>query len=1182
MRTVRCVLFAPILLCASPLFAQTPSGNIEGVVTDPNGANIPSATVTIRETATNQTRTVQTDSAGRYTFTFVLPGSYTVSVTSTGFRPAEQTGVQVSVSQTNEADFNLQVGQTSDTVEVSANDQRLDTETSNLSTTISSREILDLPDNGRNPFDFAALAPTVSNVGGASTPHIGGSRNGNNEQLIDGMTNILPENNVGNNASAYTPIIDSVQEVNVQSSVLEAEYGRFSGGIISLVTKGGTNQFHGSIFEFAEPSGLGAQAFGTRGSTKPDGHRYQTGGTISGPIHRDKTFFFADFEDSRQQVAGSSGVNVPNPAFLTGDFSGYKDSSGKVIPIYNPYSVHAVTVNGSTQYLRDPFPGNIIPTQYLSTPASQIAQKVLSFYPKATTSSGLYSSVNVAGSSTNNYYHFDTRVDQQVGQKWHSFIRFSHFAGNGVPLNDLGNAATTGGYNGPANSTAYSLSFNNVVTFTPTLVGEFRYGFSKSTYVRTAFGQGFDATTLGFPASINTQANQNTRLFPHFGFSQGFSDIGAQGYIPLQENPLAHDVNASLNKIAGGHSVRVGGEWRLLNLDFYQYAYPSGNYFSDQSWTRLSPDNDDGSGNSVASFLLGLPSSGNITFDPHTVQTSYYLAAYAQDDWKVTHQLTLNYGLRWDAELPRTEKNNQLSYWNPTLPNVLGSVTPAMGVSCPNCSNLRGQMVLAGSANSRYGRHQAPTQWKDFGPRFGFAYSPTSKFDIRGGYGLVFQPSALQAAGTTGAAGTEGFSAQTTFNPSFNSQHSAPIADLSNPFPSGYQVPQALDPTCLANPACLANIDIGNGIQESFFSSVRTPYTQQWNLSTQYQLPLNFVTEVAYLGSKGTFLINGDPATPYDQLPDSYLALGSTLKNQVANPFYGKITTIGSPLAQPTIQLSQLLRQYPQYNGVSSFRKPGASSIYNAFTVRVTRQFTRGLSYTFAFTGSKAEDNSASSVSYLGPSSQTYADQYHPEREFGLSGYDVSRILTSSAVYELPFGQGHRFAANIPKAVDLFLGGWQVNGIVSYSSGTPVIIGSYDNGSTASSIFTGPQRPNATGQDYKTSHPTNAHFFNTAALAKTAPFTIGTAPRVMPDVRNPSYNNFDSSLVKNTRFGTNERYNFQFRFEMFNTLNHQIYGGPDANINDSTFGVIQVNSQGQVGSYQNGARQVQLAGKFTF
>ena len=1154
-------------------WGQTPTGSISGVISDPSGASVPGAKVTIRDPSTNISRSVPSDSDGRYIFTFVQPGTYTVSTEASAFRSASQTGVHVSVSETSTADFRLAIGPASESVEVSSNTERLDTETSNLATTISSRAILDLPDNGRNPFDFALLAPTVSNVGGASTPHIGGSRNGNNEQLIDGMTNILPENNVGNNSSAYTPIIDSVQEVNVQTSVLEAEYGRFSGGIISLVTKGGSNQFHGSVFEFAEPSALGAKPFGSGSSPNPEGHRYQSGGTIGGFLRRDKTFFFLDFEDQRQAVAGQVTSSIPPAAWLTGNFSSYGSQ------IYNPYSVHPVTTtnaNGttSTTYQRDPFPGNIIPTNYLNTPASLVAQKVLSYYPKPTNGNFQQNFVET-GNSTNNFYHFDTRVDQQFGSKWHSFIRFSHFAGNTSPISDYGNVASPAGYNGPDDATAYSLSFNNVVTFTPTLVGEFRYGFSKSTSVRTAFSQGFDPTTLGLPSSYKDEASKDVLLFPHFDFSQGWSDVGTLGYVPLQENPLAHDVNASLSKVLGGHTVKVGGEWRLLNLDFYQYGYPSGDFDANQSWTQKDPDNADGSGNSIASFLLGLPSSGYITNDPHTNQTSYYIAAYVQDDWKVTHSLTLNYGLRWDVELPRTESKNQLTYWDPTLPSPVGSVSPATGVSCPACGALKGQIVQVGTAASKYGGHQAPTQWKDFAPRFGFAFSPNQKLAIRGGYGLVFQPSALQAAGTSGAAGVEGFAAQTNFSPSFNNQHSAPVADLSNPYPSGFQNAQLTDPTCVANPTCVASVDLGNGIQQSYFNNVRTPYTQQWNLSVQYQLPARFVGEVAYLGNKGSFLIDGDPGRPLDQLPTSYLSQGESLLDQVPNPFYGKITTPGSSLAQPTIARNQLLRQYPQYNGVGTYRKPGASSIYHAFTVRVDRQLANGLSYTFAFTGSKAEDDSAAVVTYLGPTSGTFGDQYSPYKEFGLSAFDVSRILTSSAVYELPFGRGKQFGSSIPKGLDLIAGGWQLNGIVTYTTGTPVIIGGYNNGSTQSALFTGNQRPNATGLDYK-GQGTKGNYFNVNALQRTPAFTIGTAPRVMPDVRNPSYNNLDASLIKNTRFGSSDRFNFQFRFEMFNTLNHQILGNPDANITDSNFGSIPG------GSYANSARQVQIAGKFMF
>lgn len=1170
MRRLRPLPFLTPLIAMS-VAAQSPTGTISGFVTDPGGAALPGARVVVTETATNVSRAVTTDTGGRYTIPFVLPGTYRVTVDIAGFRPETQNGIHVQVAETNTADFKLSVGDATQAVEVSANVEQLDTETSNLADTIPARFVLDLPDNGRNPFDFAQLAPTVSNLGGASTPHIGGSRNGNNEQLIDGMTNILPENNVGNNESAYTPIIDSVQEVNVQTSVLEAQYGRFSGGIISLITKSGANQFHGTGFEFLTTEALDARAFGSgAGSAKVPNHRYQTGGTFSGPIHRDKTFFFVDFEDSRQAAANTLTSTIPQnlSAFLKGDFSSLLSASTPTV-IYDPNTVHYDT--GAKGYVRNPFPGNIIPADRLNP----IAQKVLSYYPAPQTAATLNNFVE-SGSNTNNFYHFDTRVDQQWNKKFHSFLRFSHFAGSNTYLQEYGNdnPASPGGYNGPTNSTAYSLSFDNTVSFTPTLLGEFRYGFSKATAVRTAFSQGFDPTTLGFPGDVKAQASQNALLFPHFSFSNGYSDIGTLGYVPLQENPLAHDVNGSLIKILGAHSIQVGGEFRYLDLNFYQYGYPSGNYSNDTSWTRLNPQMNDGSGSPFASFLLGLPSSGDITNDPHTIQNSQYLAFYAQDNWKVTRKLTLNYGLRWDAELPRTEENNQLSYWDPNAASPLGSVTPAAGVTCNACGALKGAMAVVNTPGARYGRHQGPTQWKDFGPRFGFAYNPFTNFVVRGGFGLVFQPSALQAAGTSGAAGIEGFNAQTNFSPSFNNQDSAPVATLSNPYPSGYQAAPALNATCRANPTCLASIDIGNGIQQSYFNSYRNPYTEQYNLAVQFQLPLRLKSEVAYLGNRGLFLIAGDPGIPVDQLPTSYASLGPALLTSVANPFYGIITTPGSPLAQPTITANQLLRKYPQYNGVSSFRKPSASSNYNAFTIRVDREFASGLMFTTAFTGSKAMDNSASSVSYLGPSGSTYANQYNPLSEYSLSPFDISRIFSSSFVYGLPFGRGRLLASHINKASDLFIGGWQVNGIFTYSNGAPFLVPSFDNGTTAEGLFTLNQRPSLVGNPVGPNHTLNA-----AAFVAPAAFTIGNAPRVISGVRNPSGNNLDFSAIKNTRWGDGNRFNAQFRLEMFNALNHPNLGG----IQTTSNGFAQpVSVSTNTNSFANSARIIQLGFKFYF
>ena len=1159
--------FLAMLLVALPVLAQSPTGTIAGSITDPSGSAIAGATVTVTEDATSVSRSVKTDNDGRYSVPFVSPGTYRVKVEMKGFRPEEQTGIQVEVAGTNAADFKLSIGQATDRVEVSANSERLDTETSNLSSTIPARFILDLPDNGRNPFDFALLAPTVSNEGGASTPHIGGSRNGNNEQLIDGMTNILPENNVGNNESAYTPIIDSVQEVNVQTSVLAAEYGRFSGGIISLITKSGGNQFHGTGYEFLTTQAFDARSFGSSaGSPKVPNHRYQTGGTFSGPLFHDKTFFFLDFEDSRQAAATTITSSLPQnlPAFLKGDFSSLLPTT----IIYDPNTVH---LDASGNYVRDAFEGNIVPQDRLNA----IAEKVLSYYPTPQTAAALNNFVE-SGSNTNNYYHYDTRVDQHWNKKFSSFIRFSHFAGSNQYLQDYGNSspASPGGYNGPTNSTAYSLSFDNTATFSPSFLGEFRYGFSKATSVRTAFSQGFDPTTLGFPADIKTQAAQNALVFPHFSFSNGYSDIGTLGYVPLQENPLAHDVNGSLIKILGGHSFKVGGEFRYLDIDFYQYTYPAGTYSSDTSWTRMNPQNNDGSGNPFASFLLGLPSSGDITYDPHTIQNSQYIALYAQDDWKATKNLTINYGIRWDVEIPRTEDRNQLSYWNPNAASPLGSVTPAEGVNCPACSTLKGAMVVVGTSGAQYGRRQGPTQFKDFGPRFGFSYNPFPKLVLRGGYGIVFQPSAMQAAGTSGSPGIEGFTSQTNFSPSFNNQQSAPVATLSNPYPSGYQTPAGLSPTCRASATCLASIDIGNGISQSYFDSYRNPYTEQWNLAVQYQLPLKLKAEVAYLGNHGLFLIDGDPGRPKDQLPTSDAALGSALLKSVANPFYGVITTNGSPLAQPTITANQLLRRYPQYNGVSTFRKPEADSIYHAFTIRVDREFASGLMFTTAFTGSKAIDDSASSVTYLGPAGGTYANQYNPRGERSVSPFDISRIFVASAVYDLPFGRGKRFASTVNRLTDIFIGGWQTNGIFTYANGVPFLTPGFDNGTTSEGLLTFGQRPSLNGNPVGPNHTLNA-----SAFVAPAPYTIGNAPRTISGVRNPSGYNLDFSAIKNTRFGSTGRFNGQFRLEMFNSLNHPNRGSLVTTSNGSSAPVVL---ESNTNSFANSARVIQLGFKFYF
>ena len=1141
------------------LLAQGTTGSVEGSVVDASGAFIPRAQITVTNTQTSLTRTLATDKNGRFQVPLLPPGVYSVSVDAPGFAPDRQDNIVVQVSEGHPVDFSLKPGTENQTVTVSSGTPDLETSTSSTGAVINERQVVDLPLNGRNPFDLATLTPGVSNVGGASTPHISGSRNANNEQQLDGQTNILPENNVGNSSSAYQPIVDSVEEFNVQTSVLPAEFGRFSGGVISLITKSGTNKLHGSGFFFARNQIFDARNYFNSG-TIPALSRYQEGGTLGGPLviphvydGHDRTFFFVAYEKSNTSEGDTANYTVPTVLERAGNFT----QSGSTI--YDPTLVTPTTTSNGTTYTRTAFTGNVIP----SARFSKVALASLQYFPLPNVNGNGFNYTS-SGTDTDAYYHFDTKIDHNWTPNWHTFVRFSHFNDLGVPFSGFNNVASEG-YNGPQNSGSYSLSYDNTFTFSPSLLAEIRYGLSRSATSRLPFGGTFPLTGLGFPATLGSIAN--VQVFPNYNFGNGVSSLGSSGYVAYTENPLAHDVNGSIIKVVGGHNIKFGAEFRKLLLNFHQFAQPSGSYYFGQSWTQHQLNNNLGTndGNSVADFLLGLGDYGYITHDIETAQASDYIAAYVQDDWKVTSRLTLNYGLRWDVELPRTERYNKLSYWDPNAVSPIQAAVNATGVSaaiCPACSNLRGAIGFVGQPGSPYGRAQAPTQYKDFGPRFGTSFAADNKTVIRAGFGLVFAPSSLQAAGTTGDAGTEGFSGTTNFQFTHDNEQTINTT-LDNPAKDGFSLP--------LGPAGGPGTDLGNGISQSFFSSVRNPYSIQTNANVQRSLPADMILEVGYIGNRGLFLPEGDPGTPYDQLTTNYLALGNHLYDNVPNPFYGIITTPGS-LANPTVTRNQLLRPFPQYTNVSSVRKPDKQSNYQAVTAKLTKRFSGGLTFLMAFTGSKTTDTSSAAVGYLGPASSTYANEYNPNGEYSLSAYDVSRQFTASFNYELPFGHGHRYLSHFNGVANTLLSGFQFNGIVNYNSGTPVVLNGLSSDPTG--LLGGAQRPNQVLRTARIAHATNAEWFNTAAFALPAQFTIGNAPRVLSDVRNPGFTNADLSVFKNTYLGGKEKYNVQLRLESFNAFNHPYFAGPDASINDSQFGTIT----GTAG----GPREVQLAAKFIF
>lgn len=1209
-----CKLMCLIAFATFGLFvsAQTPTGTVQGTVTDNSGAAVQHASITITRTSTNETRQTETDASGRYIIPFVQPGAYNITAEAQGFQTSKQSNVLVQVTETRPVDFKLVVGGVTQTVQVNAAAETLDVDSSSLGQTIQSQTLLELPDNGRNPFDFAMLVPGVNNVGGASTPHIGGSRNGNNEQLIDGMTNIAPENNVGNNVSNYTPVEDSVQEFNVQTSVLPAEYGRFSGGTESLVTKSGGNPWHGSYFEFIQNGALDAIPFGSPGvkntNKKPDMHQYQSGGTVSGPIKRNRAWFFFDYEYSSASSGAYAADKVPDPALYNGDFTSLFGSTTPVL-----YDPDTVAKNADGVYVRQPF---MVNGQYNIIPQSRIspvAQAALKYFPAPNIAGAGPGSNNfqASGSVPGSYWHFDSREDVDVTAKWHAFLRYSMNGNKYTAFNDFNNPAANGGYGGTGHGYVYSGSFNNTVTFSPKLLGEFRYGYSKSTTNRVPVGGTFDPTKLGFDQAYAAQASRQLEVFPHFNFgganSGNFTDLGALGYEGLQEDPMAQSINGSIVRIVGGHSLKFGGEFRALRLNFYQYTYPSGTFYSDDTWTRQFPQTYDGSGYSIASLLLGLPQSGNITNDPKFITSSQYWAFYGQDDWKITPKLTMNVGLRYDWEVPRVEQHNQMSFWDPTAPSPLQaygsqitSAVSAAGETCPYCGNLHGAMTIVGRPGAMYGRRQGPVQKADFGPRLGLAYNPKPSIVVRAGAGVVYQPSALQASGTSGGSGDDGFDVTTNYNPTFNNATSLPVATLyspdpllaaaQNPFPTGYAVAQAQSPACNANPACVAGIDIGNGMSTAYFDTYRNPYSIQWNANAQFSAPWGIKLQLGYLGNRGLFLVNGDPGLPIDQLtPNTLIANGCTvgastaqckLSQQVANPFQNVIGQ-GSPFYVPglalggsTVSAAQLQHRFPQYAGVSTFRKPDSDSAYNGLTFSADKAARNGLTFTYSFTYGKEYDNGASPVGYLGPTSGTYANQYNPKAEWSIGAQNVLWDHVASFVYELPFGHGKPYLASSTNAIaDKFVSGWQISGIENYSAGTPIVIGSVDNGTTQETYGGMAQRPDWAGVSPKLTHKSYHQWFNPTVYSIPLPYEIGNAPRTI-GVNNPNYQDLDLQFAKNTYFGPDGRYRVQCRLEMFNAFNHPDLGGPDTNVKDSTFGVIQ--------GYSGTARRLQFAAKFSF
>ncbi|WP_031496351.1 carboxypeptidase-like regulatory domain-containing protein [Bryobacter aggregatus] len=1141
------------LLSAAPAFSQSFTATIRGIVKDGSDAGVAGAKVVAREAARNIDHPTTSDSEGRYVVTALPPGRYTLSVELAGFKKFQQKEFELQVSQQATIDVTLSVGDVSTSIEISSSAPLINTTSSSLGQVVENRYIQALPLAGRSPLALVSLAPGITPVnqnpnGQTNTNFVAsGTRNSTADVLLDGMSVTTIEQNSGVTDLKYQPSVDVVQEFKVATNSLAAEYGNTGAAIINMVTKSGTNQFHGNAYEFHRNSALNANEwFANRnGRAIPDFTRNVFGGTLGGPVHipkvydgRNKTFFFVDYEGTRQTSATSATATMPTIAERTGDFSNTRNSNGTLSVIYNPFDTYKLA-NGDTR--RNPFPGNIVPLSM----QNPIARKVMSYYLDPTTAGNQYTQTNnFFNQSTNksSANQMDFKIDHTLNDKNRLSGRYSRNRSQSIAANLWGSAA-----NRFSDGDGYTHTQNGVLDFTrvqsASTIYTFRLGVTRSDYSRIPQSFGFNPTSLGLPAIYNTSG---VNLFPSFA-PENYQAIGTNGYALMGRGEDVSSITGSVVKNLSGHTIKAGGEGRFMRLNYLQPGYPQGNFNFGRGTTGENPlTASNTQGNAIASMLLGWGTGGDYHIDPWSASASQYFGFYVQDDWKVTRKLTLNIGLRYDFDVPRTERYNRLSWFD------FGAPSPIAG-KVPGYENLKGQFRFTDSET----RSPLNSDMNNFQPRAGFAYALDSKTAIRGGFGVQYATSRGTVKGHTGS----GFT--TNSSPQFSRDSGlTPYATLSNPYPNGLTLP----PGNTLGTSTFLGLGIGTEQRDN-----ENPQILAWNLSVQRELGWNSVFEINYAATKGNHLYYGGLENQ-NLLDPRYWSLGRTALNEsVANPFASVITNSQSRLSQTTIPRSVLLRPFPQYDGGVSGNSPSrANSIYHSMQLRFEKRFSKGFSALAHYTWAKSIDDTAltnGNVSWLGGGTNVQ-NRYDLRQERSLSANDLTHRATITFSYQLPFGRGRQFGSGMNQVANLLVGGWELSGLTTLAVGFP-IIPTLANGQ----LWDASQRPNLVGNpgtSGRIQDRLNA-YLNPAAFTRPASDTYGSSARTL-NTRTPGVRSFDTALMKNFNLG--EKRYFQFRAESFNFFNHPIFSGPNSNFGDSNFGVITGTSVG--------SRQMQLALKFYF
>ncbi|MGH9722838.1 MAG: TonB-dependent receptor domain-containing protein [Bryobacteraceae bacterium] len=1146
---VVCLLLAPI-----DTRAQSFTATVQGTVTDSSGAVVPTARISLTNEATNVKQEKQANERGAYLFTLVPPGAYKLVVEAAGFQTSVRSGMQLQVQQQASVDIVLTVGDVTTSVVVAGETPRLDAVNATLGRVVENESVLSMPLPSRSILDLANLAPGVVGApGGTGTNFLSnGVRNSQSDVLIDGVTAAVHEQGGGATDVKFRPTVESVQEFKVQTNSFSAEYGFTGGAVVNVVTRSGANEFHGSLFEFLRNSSLNAnQFFSNRaGRAIVPFSRNQFGGAVGGPVWipgvykgSNKTFFFFHQENTKQSSQTTTTQTLPTALQKSGNFSQTLDANGRLIQIFDPF---AVTRDAANNPVRAPFAGNLIPGARFNP----VAVNAIKFYPEPnqagiafTQTSNFFNS----GASRSSAYQNTSKIDHNFNDRQRLSVRYSRSADSSTPPNFWGEGnwmVSTG--NEPTRNTTNNPSVDYTHTFGPTTVMSLRWGLARQFGLRSFACGGkcdFSPSTLGF------QGPWDSPIPPQFS-PEGFQAVGINRFGLIRRGEDANHFIGSLTKMAGRHTIKFGGEARLYRLNYAQPGLNHASFSFSRQVTMQSPFTANSSqGNGLASFLLGW-GTGDEASDAAASWAYQSYGLFYQQDIQLTKSFTVNLGLRYELPIPEKERYDRASWFNPLI---------KAAVSTPAYPNLRGGIEFATQGNDFRSPHD--TDKNNWAPRIGFAWLFRPKMVMRAGYGIYYGITRAQISSPLGP----GFRTSTSWTSSLDANVTL-YTPVSVPFKDGLNLPPG------SSKGLMTNVGLGTGL-----APIRdwdtTPYFQQWSYSIERELPANSVVEIAYSGSRGVHL-GFDTMAAQNRISQSFYTLGTRLNDVVENPFFGVITDPLSTLSRPTVTRNQLLRPYPHFTSVGAWPAPPiADSIYNALQFKFTKRYSHGLNLSGHYTFAKMiDDNSlaSSGQSFLG--GQTPIQNYDNHRlERAVSVRDITHRGVIDFAYDLPIGRGKALGRSWNRAVDMALGGWQVNAIFILQSGNP-LVPNLQNGVLPEAT----QRPNLLREPGLpgTVQARLDKYLDPDAFSRPASYVFGNGPRTLSRARGPGLTNADMSLFKELRFSRDGRFHLQIRGEAFNITNTPIFAAPNVTVGSTAFGVIS----GQA----NGPRQLQLALKLYF